>query len=265
MTGPRSDHHAPPSAPSDASGPRRSDRAAQWIYTGIWRVLVDLFRVPDEPPTLPVRGGEHLESFRPARGFLAYRKLWFWIPCIAIAIAIAVGWFILLVFLWWLALILLLPALVIAIIPHIVAYIALHLRYDTTWYVMTDRSLRIRRGIWTIHETTITFENVQNLKVTQGPVQRYFGIANLIVETAGGGGGAGRDQSGAAAAVANRGIIEGVSDARRLRDMILHRVRRCRSAGLGDEDETAASAAGWRADHLAALREIRDELAALSP
>jgi uncharacterized membrane protein YdbT with pleckstrin-like domain len=46
------------------------------------------------------------------------------------------------------------------------AYIAIHLRYDTTWYVHGDRSLRIRRGIWVIHETTLTFENIQNVKTT---------------------------------------------------------------------------------------------------
>jgi uncharacterized membrane protein YdbT with pleckstrin-like domain len=75
----------------------------------------------------------------------------------------------------------------VLIAPDVIAYVGLHLRYDTTWYVFTDRSLRIRRGIWVIHETTITFENVQNVAVAQGPVQRYFGIADVIVQTAGGG------------------------------------------------------------------------------
>ena len=65
---------------------------------------------------------------------------------------------------------------------------AMHLRYDTTWYVLTNRSLRIRRGIWMIHETTITYENVQNVSVNQGPLQRIFGIADVLVQTAGGGG-----------------------------------------------------------------------------
>ena len=34
---------------------------------------------------------------------------------------------------------------------------------------------------------TITHANVQNLRVVQGPLQRYFGIASLEVDTAGGG------------------------------------------------------------------------------
>ena len=38
-----------------------------------------------------------------------------------------------------------------------------------------------------MHETTISFENVQNVEVRQGPLQRYFGIADVVVQTAGGG------------------------------------------------------------------------------
>jgi membrane protein YdbS with pleckstrin-like domain len=248
-------------------GAGRSERAAQWIYTGLWRVLVDWFRVPGEPPTLPVRADDHLESFKPALAFLRYLKLWFWIACLAIDIALFIGYVIaagalVAVGLWWVALLLLPIVLVIIFVPDIFAFVAVHLRYDTTWYVMTDRSLRIRRGIWTIHETTITFENVQNMKVQQGPVQRAFGISSLIVETAGGGGG---EKSGQGVSVANRGIIEGVADAQRLRDLILPRVRQSRSAGLGDEeDEIAPAGRGWRPDHLAVLRDIRDELAAMT-
>jgi uncharacterized membrane protein YdbT with pleckstrin-like domain len=243
----------------------RTDRASQWIYQGLWRVLVEWFRVPDEPPTLPVRASDRLESFKPAFAFLRYLKLWFWIGCLAIDIVLTIGYLaaaiaLFIAGLWWVALLLLPVALAIIIVPDIFAFIAVHLRYDTTWYVMTDRSLRIRRGIWTIHETTITFENVQNMKVQQGPVQRAFGISSLIVETAGGGGG---ESSKQGVTVANRGIIEGVADAQRLRDMILPRVRQSRSAGLGDEeDEVAATGRGWTSEHLAVLRDIRDELAA---
>src|SRR4029450_5644495 len=99
---------------------------------------------------------------------------------------------------------------------------------------MTTRSLRIRRGIWTIHETTITFENVQNVEVNQGPVQRLFGVADVRGDTAGGGGPpAGYD--GQAAMNTPRGLIEGVSNAPQIRDLILSRLRRSHFAGLGDE------------------------------
>ena len=195
--------------------------STEWIYRGIWKVLVDWFRVPQHPPDLPVREGEYIVRFQPGEGFLRYLKSIFWIVAvlidaaltaayIGIAIACIVGG------IWWLAVLLLPIALFLIVVPDIVAYVAIHLRYDTTWYVMTDRSLRIRRGIWIIRETTITFENVQNVKVRQGPLQRHFGIANLIVETAGGGGGGPHGNSGASAM--HTGVIEGIANAQELRD-----------------------------------------------
>jgi hypothetical protein len=129
---------------------------------------------------------------------------------------------------------------------------------------MSERSLRIRRGIWVIHETTITFENVQNVAVRQGPIQRLFGIANVLVDTAGGGGSeAQHGTRGARHAVAHRGLIEGISDAQRIRDLILRRLRRTRAAGLGDEGSTETPAhRGWTREHVAVLTEIRDALRA---
>ncbi|UCD74652.1 MAG: PH domain-containing protein [Phycisphaerales bacterium] len=239
----------------------RAERAAAWVYEGLWGVLAQWFRVPKEPPTLPVGAGEEVMSFRPAAGFLSYLKLWFWILCLLIDVGIFIIWVVIFVKSALAGVLLALPALFIAVVPDIFSFVAIHLRYDTTWYVMTGRSLRIRRGVWVIHETTITFENVQNVKVHSGPVQRYFGIANLVVETAGAGGGEGHGKGGA---VANRGIIEGVANAPDLRDRIMQRLRQSKTAGLGDEDDHDLRAgAAWTRDHLQALREIREETAAL--
>jgi membrane protein YdbS with pleckstrin-like domain len=233
------------------------ERASRWIYDGLWGVLVRWFKVPDHPPALPVPAGETMESFRPSEGFLRYLKFLFWIALTAFDVPLIFAWLVITIRYPVAGAILALPVLILAIVPDIVAYIAIHLRYDTTWYVMTSRSLRIRRGIWLLHETTITFENVQNVEIKQGPVQRYFGIADIHIDTAGGGGGekAGKHQSLAAAG--HRGLIEGVSDAPRIRDMILTRLKRSKKAGLGDE-APHDHAAAWTAQHVALLREIRD-------
>jgi membrane protein YdbS with pleckstrin-like domain len=232
-----------------------TERAAVWIYSGVWGVLARWFRVPHEPPTLPVRQGAFVESFKPAPEFLRYLKFFFWIAMLPPDIAVFAGWAVLFMFVPWLAMILLPVAIFWAIAPDLVAYVALHLRYDTTWYVMSDRSLRIRRGIWIIEETTITFENVQNVRITQGPLQRYFGISTLVVDTAGGGGGERKGQ----ATTGHSGVIEGITDAERWRDLILARLRASRSAGLGDHhDDRTQHGVRWSAAHLAVLREIRD-------
>ena len=248
----------------------RTERAAEWVYSGTWRVLSDWFRVPKTPPTLPVSEGESIDAFKPAAGYLRYLKMWFWIGLFVIDILILLGWLVLTVAVWWLGLLLFVPALIVVVVPDIVAYVAIHLRYDTTWYVMTDRSIRIRRGIWIIHEMTFTFENVQNVKVQQGPIQRLIGISDLIVETAGSGG----DPSGKAGPALNRGTVEGITDAWALRDRVLARLKASRTAGFGDDVQATEihkpgpshhnTMPGWKAEHVDALRGIRDELAALN-
>ena len=238
------------------------DQATRWIYQGIWAVLVRWFRVPEHPPTLPVPAGERLESFRPAPGFLSYLKFGFWIGLSVIDVVLVVAWIAIGVAVPVAGVLIAPLMLVFIIFPEVVAYIAIHLRYDTTWYVMTERSLRIRRGIWVLHETTITFENVQNVTVNQGPVQRFFGIANVVVETAGGGGGGPHGQHPGAAG-AHHGLLEGVSNAEEIRDLILRQLRRTKTAGLGDEAATAvphSSRQSWSPAHVAVLREIQSLL-----
>lgn len=237
-------------------------QAAEWLYDGIWQVLVKWFVVPRQPPDLPARPGETIQRFHPSPGFLRYLKLQFWIGLILLEVWFLIGWGAGFVINLRLGLALTPVFLAVAVLPEVIAYVAIHLRYDSTWYVLSDRSLRIRRGIWTIHETTITFENVQDVTIHQGPLQRYFGIANVVVETAGGGGGKKGEGVGVPS---HTGLIEGVDDAARIRDLIMTRVRRSRAAGLGDEaheHEKAShpAAPGWTAEHVAVLREIREGL-----
>ncbi|MBL1218437.1 MAG: PH domain-containing protein [Planctomycetes bacterium] len=209
------------------------DRAGQAMYSGLWKILADWFRVPREPPNLPADADEEVLMLHPAPGFLKYLKFQFWIVLTLIDCAILVGWIVVTIAIPWLGILLAVPALIIAVVPDIVAYVAIHLRYDTTWYVISRRSMRIRRGVWTISETSITFENVQNIKASQGPLQRFFGIKNLVVETAGSGGGQSSQQHGASQS--NQGILEGLDNAEHVRDLILDRLYASTSAGLGDD------------------------------
>jgi len=238
---------------------RRVEEATAWVYRGIWGALSKWFRVPTEPPSLPVDGTEQLETFRPAEGFLRYLKFKFWFFLLIADLAILAAWLALLVAFPFAALWLAPLAFAIAVLPDVIAYIAIHLRYDTTWYVFSKQSLRIRRGIWVIHETTITFENIQNVSLNSGPLERFFGIANVVVDTAGGGQ-PGKDAHGKQQMNYHQGLIEGIDNAGEIRNQILGRVRRSRTAGLGDED---ASSSGWSAEHLIALGEIRNTLADL--
>jgi len=237
----------------------RVEQASKWIYAGVWGILSRWFRVPEPPPALPSSSGTSVESFKPAIGFLKYLKFQFWVGLFAIDLTIFVVELIILVNAPTMGLLLLVPALFFAIVPDVIIYLAIHLRYDTTWYVLSDRSLRIRRGIWIIHETTITFENVQNVSMHQGPLQRWYGIANVSIETAGGGGQQSHGE-GNPWQTSHCGLIEGVADAHRIRELIMSRLKQSRSAGLGDEELTPARS-GWTSEQIATLREIRDLIA----
>lgn len=240
-------------------------QATEWLYEGVWGVLAAWFKVPRDPPELPTQSGEEVASFRPAPGFLSYLSFQFWIWLAIFDGVILVAW-VILFFAWPPAgVVMFVPALIVAIVPDVLAYVAIHLRYDTTWYVLSDRSLRIRRGIWTIHETTITYENIQNVSVNQGPLQRWFGIADVVVDTAGGGGMVAGPHGTPVGGGGHHGLVEGVADAERIRNLILGRLRHSVDAGLGDDAPAAFKASTvWQPAHLAALREIHAAARALA-
>jgi membrane protein YdbS with pleckstrin-like domain len=238
----------------------RTEKAAEWVYRGVWRVLSNWFRVPEHPPTLPAAAGEFRLSFHPSRRYLSYMKLYFWILLVVIDLGLLAGWIIVCIADAQVGMLLALPALAIIVVPDIIAYVMIHLRYDTMWYVMTDRSLRCRRGIWVIIEHTITFENVQNVHVRRGPVQYFFGISTVVVETAGASEGEGESSF----AVGNKAIMQGIDNPKEIRELIMERVDRSRSAGLGDEPSAATRReAAWGTAHRGVLREILEEVRAL--
>jgi hypothetical protein len=131
--------------------------------------------------------------------------------------------------------------------------------------MVTDRSLRLRHGVWRISESTMSFANLQQVTVTQGPVQRLLGLADLKVQSAGGGSAPHHRQP--AGDDMHVGWFRHVTNAPEIRDLILDRLRRFRESGIGDPDEAAvpaASAPGIAADHpLAAARELLAEARAL--
>jgi hypothetical protein len=149
-----------------------------------------------------------------------------------------------------------------------VTYAAVRLDWEMRWYIVTDRSLRIRAGIWSMQESTMSFANLQQVEVRQGPIQRLLGIADVIVQSAGGGGGAGHEK-GEGHDSLHTGTFHGVDNAQEIRDLILERLRLFRQAGLGDPDEqpatetVAAPATVDTSDVRAAAQELLAEARAL--
>jgi membrane protein YdbS with pleckstrin-like domain len=246
------------------------ERARAWLL----RVL----RVPPEP-ALP-EGARDVRVFRAAPGYYRYRLaawalkqagalfglLWGFVVFSSFARAIESPWA------SWALLVVEGLAWTTFAGQLALSLAVLRLDFELRWYIVSDRSLRIRDGILSVREKTITFANVQNIAIRQNPLQRMLGIADVKVATAGGGNGGGEGK-GEMGETMHEGYFRGVANAEEIRTAIQERVRLHRDSGLGDPDEPAAPAPvplprlaapdAGAADALAAARELRDEMRAL--
>lgn len=138
----------------------------------------------------------------------------------------------------------------VASIP--ITYFLQRLNYEMRWYIVTDRSLRIRSGVVWLQEITMTFANIQGIRVNANPIERLLGLANVEVRSAGGGDTAhGKPSSG------HVGKFEGVDNAEAIRDLLVERLRAYRDSGLGEKTVEAPE------HSLSAAREVLQETKAL--
>lgn len=240
------------------------------MYSFFRRLSERCLRIPPEPEAPP--GDESTARvFRAAPKYLRYlRVLWairsgivllaFLIPLVIATTvmaldgkdgaAAAIGALGLLVFAFLIAKSLLTLAMV-------------QLDFEKRWYIVTDRSLRIREGVMTVREITFTFANIQNLSVTQGPVQRLLGIADLKVETAGGGTVVGQHQH--PGLNLHTAYFRGIDNAEEVKQLVADRMRGLRDTGLGDHDDSRPSLPAGNPQNpaAAALRAVLAEATAL--
>lgn len=223
--------------------------------------LLSALRVPGEPHDPE---GSSLLVFRADAGYYRYRIVLFWM--IRFVVLIAFG------YIGFLAVLIassilgrskkafdvdpaLLQTIVLVVgailgslylLQCMISWATLRLDYELRWYKVTDRSLRIREGVWFVREMTMSFANIQNISVAQGPIQKLFGVSDLMVQSAGGGG----EQAGSL----HTGYFRGIAEAEKVKALILGRLRQLRDAGLGDHDQVTMEDA---------LRQVRDEARAL--
>jgi len=143
-------------------------------------------------------------------------------------------------------------------------YALVKLEFEQHWYIVTDRSLRIRTGVLSLSESTMSFANLQQVEVKQGPVQRFLGLADVRVRSAGGG-----DHGEEEGQPLHTGVFHSVENAEEIRDLILARLKAFREAGLGDPDRAPSAeiptgeARGVSAETLEAAREVLRQTRAL--
>lgn len=227
-------------------------------------LLLRLLRAPAEPPEPPAGSPGSVRTFRAAKGFLSLQLIPLGVG--ALLVLSTVGFMVVAVAASDAPPVaMVVPLGLLAFVSAMLwfRYMLIRLDYDMRYYVVTDRSMRIREGAMHIHEHTYTYANVQNVSIQQGPLERLFGISNVRVQTAGGGGVMTAQQQ-PGAMMGHGGVLRGIENAEAVRDQILALVKAYRDAGLGDagpsKRKTAAKAGRMSPLLVERLREVRDEV-----
>ncbi len=147
-------------------------------------------------------------------------------------------------------------ALLFLLVQIPTTFFLIRLEYEQHWYIVTDRSLRVRTGLFSLKESTMSFANLQQVEVKQGPLQRLLKIADVRVQSAGGGSSSDQNKSGDSMHLA---IFHGVDNAAEIRDLILDRLRSYQQAGLGDLDDAPPNTQKESGDAVSAAQELLSE------
>jgi uncharacterized membrane protein YdbT with pleckstrin-like domain len=227
--------------------------------------LLRLLRVPSEPD-VPF-GSASVRVFRAAPNYYYYRLILWGLGQFGAFVGLLFGYFVYLRYLRdvdGVAGLFLRAGEILAwgvfLLQIPVSYALLRLDFEMRWYLISDRSLRIRHGTVSLLEKTMTYANVQQIAIRQNPLQRLLGISDVQVRSAGGGGQSHEKGSAKVGETLHEAWFRGVDNAEQIRTAIRERVQRHRDSGLGDPDEATSTA---NAGAVAAARELRDEVRAL--
>lgn len=228
------------------------------MYDALKGTLLSLLKMPSGPPDPPPGSGGDVRTFRASRKYLYLQFIPFGFALTVFVLADGIATIVLMQTKPAGAIV---SGALFVIVGLIFAwrYFLIRLDYEMRYYIVSDRAMRIRAGVMHMTEVTLTYANIQAINIEQNFIQRWLGISDLVVQTAGGGGVSRAQQS--PYSIAHRGVLRGIEGAEAVRDQIQALVKQFRDAGLGDpEDAKKARALTGEAARLERLREIRDEL-----
>ncbi len=206
-------------------------------FSSIEHWVLRVLRIPPDPDP-PEGSADSIQIFHAGRNFYIWcLLLWFFFHSAILALLISVhvvtavnfaNWPELAQFIWRVVE----PVLFLLFaLSAFITFFSQRLNYRLRWYIVTDHCLRIRSGILAIEELTMTFSNIQEIRVSAGPLQNLLKIADVEVRSAGGGLGTrpGKNRDGG-----HKGSFQGVSNASAIRDLMIERLRQYRDSGLGE-------------------------------
>jgi membrane protein YdbS with pleckstrin-like domain len=220
--------------------------------------VLRLARVPAEPH-VPEGAEESVRVFNAGRNYLAWRLILWGLGngLVALGLAVAFAFSVILPLpplvrtIWWAVEV---GAAGVFAVSVPITYFLQRLNYEMRWYIVTDRSLRIRSGVVWLQEITMTFANIQGIRVNANPIERWLGLANVEVRSAGGGS---TDADGPMSS-GHVGKLAGVGNAEAIRDLLVERLRVYSDSGLGEKPMAAKEPLA-----LSAAREVLQETRAL--
>lgn len=208
-------------------------------------IFLPLLKLNLAPPHLP-EGSTLVRELRPSSSWLAYRYLQVLVGLLNQFIGVGVMAVVLVTKLGKGGVLLALLLGVIELFVVGFALVVARVDYDLRHYLVGDRSLRVAQGAWKREEVTLSYANVQNIEVMQGPLERMFGFKSLTVSTAGSDGSPQDDAS-------HLVTLVGLENADELRELILGMLRQHKDSGLGEPAPKASAALD-----VARLIEVRD-------
>ena len=215
-------------------------------------LFLPLLKLDLAPPHLP-EGTSLVRSLKPSEQWLAYRYLQtlFGFLNQFVGVGIAVIALVAKFRGWGLAIALGVFAIEAFLIG--LALVTTRVDFELRHYLVGDRSLRVAQGAWKREEVTLSYANVQNLEVNQGPLERLFGFKSLTISTAGADTTPGQENS-------HLITLVGLQDADEVRALILGMLKQQRDAGLGDPGAQVQPGSPLA---LSRLNEIREAALAL--
>jgi membrane protein YdbS with pleckstrin-like domain len=124
--------------------------------------------------------------------------------------------------------------------------------FSSVFFIFTEAEIVVERGVWWKHKSTVPYNRVTNIDLTQGPISRRYGLATVHVQTAG------YSATGAGGATAEAQIF-GVKNYEEIKDLILNMARGLKPIAV--EAAAEAPAPGETARQmLAELKKIREIL-----
>lgn len=211
-------------------------------------LFLPLLKLDFAPAHLP-EGTSLVRSLRPSEQWLAYRYLQTLFGFLNQFIGVGVGVVALVLKLGRWGVVLGIAVLLVQLVVIGFALVTTRVDFELRHYLVGDRSLRVAQGAWTREEVTLSYANVQNIEVNQGPLERLFGFKSLTISTAGADTTPGGENS-------HLVTLVGLREADEVRALILGMLKHQRDAGLGDTGASPSPSA-LSGLALARLKEIK--------